>query len=97
MQEGSLVGLENPLSQHDIDVVIGYGLTRWPVVNQVYEVQLLRPPHHVSMKLMKVCIVLVEFPEFEIKELDMDASMFKELLPPLVEPLVVEMPEEALA
>lgn len=102
MKAGSIVGLKRALYTSEIDVVQRAGHSKWPILGETYEVELIRKPYYhnyPSTFVITTCIVLVEFPEYEHGKfiIDMDADLFVELLPPLVVPLMEQIEEPVMA
>lgn len=98
MQTGSLVQLKEPFTNPDLEVISRNGIKKWPVVDEIYEVNYLRKPIYDHNRFI-TCIVLIEFPDFEAAKIDMDAEAFNEVMPPTpnLERIINLIPEEVEA
>lgn len=96
MQKDSIVKLKNAFSANDIRKLNESGITRYPQLDNYYMVDFLRPPSYPDS--FSVCIVLVEFPEYEANrtnKIDLNADSFVEVLPP--NPIEIEQIIEEMA
>lgn len=83
MKSGSIVTLKKPLKNEDIAILARNGFHRYFEMGEKYMVDFLREPLRPDLyPAIKVCIVLVEFPEYEDLPIDVSADLFTELLPP---------------